>query len=216
VSDQSAKHGSLLVALDEGSNNQIFGDPVGTGALVRFELRDGPCHDNRIEIARGVILNDVTILVRGSHCLFRVETDVRFSGRITLSGRNSRCVIGKDTTVERLAVVAAEGAAVTIGSRCMISYQVEIRTSDAHSIIDTTSGLRINAPADVTIGDHVWLGAHTLIGKGVSIPNDVIVGQGSIVTKSVPQSNCVIAGNPARVIRTGTTWDVDLLPLPRG
>lgn len=35
---------------------------------------------------------------------------------------------------------------------------------------------------------------------GVTIGDEVIVGAGSIVTKDV-QSNCIVAGNPARVIR---------------
>jgi acetyltransferase-like isoleucine patch superfamily enzyme len=36
---------------------------------------------------------------------------------------------------------------------------------------------------------------------GVKIGDEVIVGGGSIVTKDVP-SNCIVAGNPARIIRT--------------
>ena len=42
-----------------------------------------------------------------------------------------------------------------------------------------------------------------MIMPGVTIGNHVYVGGGSVVTKSVPD-HCIVAGNPARIIRTGT------------
>ena len=35
---------------------------------------------------------------------------------------------------------------------------------------------------------------------GVHIGDNVIVGMGAVVTKDVP-NNCIVAGNPARIIR---------------
>lgn len=50
------------------------------------------------------------------------------------------------------------------------------------------------------IGDHVSLGANvTIIGK-VRIGNNVTIGAGSVVVKDIPD-NCIVAGNPARIIR---------------
>lgn len=50
------------------------------------------------------------------------------------------------------------------------------------------------------IGDNVTLGANvTIIGK-VHIGNNVVVGAGSVVVKDVPD-NCIVAGNPAKIIR---------------
>ena len=51
------------------------------------------------------------------------------------------------------------------------------------------------------IGDNVSLGANVTIIGGVHIGNNVIVGAGSVVVKDVPD-NCVVAGNPARVIKS--------------
>lgn len=50
------------------------------------------------------------------------------------------------------------------------------------------------------IGDNVSLGANVTILGGVTIGDNVIVGAGSVVVKDVP-ANCVVAGNPARVIK---------------
>jgi len=48
--------------------------------------------------------------------------------------------------------------------------------------------------------------------KNVSIPENSIVGMGSVVTKSVlPEikQGIVLAGNPARIVKTGINWNVD-------
>ncbi len=51
-----------------------------------------------------------------------------------------------------------------------------------------------------TIGDNVTLGASVTIIGNIKVGNNVIVGAGSVVVKDVPD-NCVVAGNPARIIR---------------
>lgn len=50
------------------------------------------------------------------------------------------------------------------------------------------------------IGKKCFIGANAIIMCGVKVGDEVIVGAGSVVTKDVP-SNCIVAGNPARVIR---------------
>ena len=53
---------------------------------------------------------------------------------------------------------------------------------------------------DTIIGKRCFIGARAIIMPGVSIGNEVIVGAGSVVTKNV-ESNCIVAGNPAKVIK---------------
>lgn len=50
------------------------------------------------------------------------------------------------------------------------------------------------------IGNDVWIGERAIIMAGVTIGNGVIIGAGSVVTKSVPDYS-VVAGNPAKVRR---------------
>lgn len=56
--------------------------------------------------------------------------------------------------------------------------------------------------ADTRIGERCFIGANALIMPGVTIGNETVIGRGSVVTKDVPP-NCIAAGNPARIIRTG-------------
>ena len=53
---------------------------------------------------------------------------------------------------------------------------------------------------DTFIGKNCFIAVGAIILPGVKIGDEVIVGAGSVVTKHVP-SNCVVAGNPAKIIR---------------
>lgn len=54
----------------------------------------------------------------------------------------------------------------------------------------------------ITIGDSCFIGMNSILLPGVELGERTIVGAGSVVTKSFPEGNVVIAGNPARVICT--------------
>lgn len=55
---------------------------------------------------------------------------------------------------------------------------------------------------EVRIGDYSWIGMGVIVLPGVTLGPRTIVGAGSIITKSFPTGYCVIAGNPARLIKT--------------
>lgn len=51
----------------------------------------------------------------------------------------------------------------------------------------------------VTIGDGCWLGARCCILPGVSLPAKTLVAAGAVVTKSITESYCLLAGVPAKI-----------------
>ena len=60
---------------------------------------------------------------------------------------------------------------------------------------------QVHVPAPpIRIGDDCWIGMNAVVLPGVQLGAHVIVAAGAIVTHDFP-SNCVIAGNPARVIQ---------------
>ena len=57
-----------------------------------------------------------------------------------------------------------------------------------------------NKHADTYIGTRCFIGVNTVIMCGIRIGDNCVIGAGAIVTEDVP-SNCILAGNPAKIIR---------------
>lgn len=101
--------------------------------------------------------------------------------------------------------LCAVGADITIGSRTLLGGGVRIYSSNFHSlnymdrrISETDHKNRKCAP--VTIGEDCFIGAGTVILKGVNVGNRTIIAAGSVVTKDIP-ADVIAGGNPCRVIK---------------
>lgn len=90
---------------------------------------------------------------------------------------------------------------ISIGKGVVISERVSIRDSDDHSIVGSDKPMT----QPIVIGDHVWIGMNVTILKGVTIGSGSIVAAGAVVTKDVPD-NTLVAGVPAKVVKTGVSW----------
>ena len=88
-------------------------------------------------------------------------------------------------------------AKITIGKDVHIAANVGIITQN-HNPENPDEHLPAKA---VSIGDHCWIGMNAVILPGVHLGDYTTVGAGSVVTHSFEQGYCVIAGNPAKVIK---------------
>ena len=117
--------------------------------------------------------------------------------------------IGRNISMERFNYILLHnsGNQCVIGDDCMFSGQITIRCGDApHLLFDKETGEYIDISDGVFIGNHVWIGERVYVMKNVTIPDECIVGAGSVVTKRFDRDHCVIAGNPARVVRENVQW----------
>ena len=85
---------------------------------------------------------------------------------------------------------------IHVGDYTQIAPNVGIISSN-HDLYDNSKHIL----GKVIIGKYCWIGMGALIMPGVELGNFTIVGAGSVVTKSFSEGYCIIAGNPARLIK---------------
>jgi acetyltransferase-like isoleucine patch superfamily enzyme len=194
----------------QGKNNKI----ARKGAIlknVNFEICG---NNNSIVIEPEARINSMKFCIYGDNHKVHIgqRCTVANGGTIWMEEQNCCLTIGSRTWISQVDIAVAESnCKVEIGQDCLFAYDIDIRCSDSHSVLDLESNQRINYAEDIRIGNHVWVAAHACILKGVTIHSDSIVAAGSIVTKEVP-SNAIVAGNPARVVKTGVSWDNAKIP----
>lgn len=128
--------------------------------------------------------------------------------RVTLRDCGERVFWGRGSSTGGTASsVKGDGASWLVGDDCMFSWGTYLRPFDMHTIVDLAAGTVINPPRDIVIGPHVWVGQNALILSGVEIGAGTIVGANSVVPGNRLAPMSIYAGQPARVIRSGTTWD---------
>jgi acetyltransferase-like isoleucine patch superfamily enzyme len=86
---------------------------------------------------------------------------------------------------------------IEIGDYTNIGPNVGLISAN-HDLIDNE---RFSVDPPIRIGAFCWIGMGAVVLPGVALGDHTIVGANSVVTRSFPEGFCVIAGNPARIIR---------------
>jgi serine acetyltransferase len=174
------------------------------------------------------MLADIIAYLRGYILSLRVKTNgpIKSFGKTILLNNQGKISIGKRTCIwpdVKIATIKCGdtfsplvqigefgsigdrtqihcGNKVEIGNYVLISWDVNIIEYDYHA-----PGGGQPEPRPIIIEDEVWIGARSIITKGITIGKGSIIGAGSVVTKSVPPYS-LAAGNPARVIKKIHSW----------
>lgn len=167
-----------------------------------------------IQISEGCLLEDTSIYIRGKNnkIVFEENCMVGEECSFWMEGENITIVIGANTTFTYGVHMCAQenDASIVVGKDCMFSNNIILRTSDSHPMYDLHTGKRINSPANVSIGDHVWIAPNTKIMKGAVVGDGTIIGSDTMVSKSIP-ANVLAVGHPAKVVKTDVTWSRESL-----
>ena len=165
--------------------------------------------NNRLNIEENCVLNDVTFYIRGDNHLVIIKSGCRFNDKSEIWIEDSDCslLIEEGSSFESVHLALTEvGSKISIGRDCMFASDIDVRTGDSHSIISQKTGERINRAKDVRIGNHVWVAAHCVLLKGVSIADNSVIATGSVVTRSFGKSGVIIGGNPAVQLKEEINW----------
>jgi len=176
-----------------------FRQPCFVGKGVQFKCR------GRILLGRFVTIHDYTYIdassLRGilieDYCTIGRNNYLRTGN---LSSHHGYFIMKKRSSSNNNCFLGATGG-ITIGENVMIGPNVTIIT-EMHRIQEIERSMRDQGveSAPVVIENDTWIGANSVILGGTVIETGVVVGAGSVVTKSVKEFE-IVAGNPARVIR---------------
>lgn len=149
--------------------------------------------------------------VRGSYpSKIKVDGSMVIGGRVSIAtgamwhvGPNSRVEIG-DRTYFSPHTLLRSTTSVTIGRGCAIAWHVQIIDDNAHPI--AVDGRPTSQTAPIVVGDDVWVGSRVTLLPGTEIADGCVVAAGSVVNKKFDEPHCLIAGLPARVVRSNVRW----------
>ena len=123
-------------------------------------------------------------------CIFNIST----SGSKIIIGNN----VGiSGSSINATTTITVEDN-VLIGSGCLIS------DTDSHPLHWEDRLYNNNdktAKAPITIKKNAFIGARSIILKGVTIGEGAVVGAGSVVSKDIPP-HTIVCGNPAKIVKT--------------
>ncbi len=182
ISNPFAKLSVKLQRIKTGKKCKFFGMPV----IVKNKTASITLGD-RVTVISGFLSNLVGLYQR-SVIVARGKAKIEIGDRVGMSG---------------VTVYAFDS--IKIGSHTIIGANTKIIDSDMHPI---DPEIRLNSPNNrehtkhrpIEIGENVFIGCNALILKGAKIGNNCVVGAGSVVTGTF-EDNCIIAGNPAKVVK---------------
>ena len=176
-----------------GTDNYICLQNVSVGETGKIYISMCGNH-NRILIQNVRVAHSLDIVMGQAHPNLGPITKASFS-------------IGGGSSIEGMRYIAYNSYTIcTIGENCMISFDVTLRNSDAHPILDRETGKVQNWIRGISIGDHCWLGEKASILKNSVIPDHYIIGYNAVVSGNLKESYAAYAGNPARLVKTGINW----------
>lgn len=161
-----------------GKNINIMGKITITGPGV-ITIGDNFC------MTSGAHINPISSNLQGS---FFTEST------------NSKIMIGNNVGMSSTRIWISQQ--LKIGNNVKVGANVLFIDTDCHPIDyktrrNSNSGTK---SAPIIIEDDVWIGAQSVILKGVTIGARTIIGAGSVVTKDIP-ADCIAGGNPCKVTR---------------
>lgn len=118
-----------------------------------------------------------------------------------ISSSGSRIIIGNNVGISGSTINAA--TTITIGDNVMIGSGCLITDTDSHPLhwkdrLEERNEMIMRSP--ITIENDVFIGARSIILKGVTIGKGAVVGAGSVVSKDVPPF-AIVCGNPAKIVK---------------
>lgn len=175
---------------------------------------------NEVSIGHEVIFGRHTYISTGSQKI-RIGEKSKVYGRLIAQGDGEIILeenvqIGPGTTIGAI-------SKVTIKRNALLANDIKVMDNNNHPVNPSDRLIMNSSPLghvyktwkyslsdEIQIGENVWIGQDSRICKGVKIGDGSIVAANSVVTKDVPP-NVIVAGNPARVVKSNIDCEKKLI-----
>jgi acetyltransferase-like isoleucine patch superfamily enzyme len=195
----------FLKKVINGVNNFRFRNKLTIVGKVDFG------YTSNVLLSNGSTKNDIVINNRGRMYATLVS---KFGGKIIFE---ENVKIGYGSIVACITTIR-------IGKGTAIAHNVVIIDNNNHPTHPEDRKIMYNshwdsplrnwnysASAPIVIGENVWVGTGARLHKGITVGNNSIIAANAMVTKNVPP-NCIVAGNPAKVVKEDIQNEPRLIP----
>lgn len=109
---------------------------------------------------------------------------------------DAEIIIGCNNQFNNNLSIVAEHGKIIVGDNCLFGTNVSIINSDFHPISIKDRHSCTQKSKDVVVGNNVFIGSNVSICKGVTIGDNAVIANGSVVFDNV-KANTIVKGNPA-------------------
>lgn len=168
----------------------------------------------KVKYGKGLLLKGVPVIFNKGGAKLEIgdNVTVKSSFLSNLIGLYSRTIIVTRTSEARIKIgnnVGISGATIyarkgiDIGDNTLVGGNVKILDNDFHPIDAEARNADIKekiCAKPIKIGKNCFIGCNSIILKGTVLGDNCVVGAGAVVSGKF-EDNCVIAGNPAKIVK---------------
>jgi len=152
-----------------------------------------------------------SLLVGGDRAIVFLDRQCVLTAGDIYCGADSQIVLHGPVVATREAVLdARNGGSILVQGDQLWAAGVYVATDDMHRLADRRTGERLNPfGAHIWIGRHVWLCRDAVVTGHAEVGDGAVVAMRSVVRGQKVPSHAVVAGVPARTVRTDVEWSHD-------
>ena len=116
-----------------------------------------------------------------------------------------KLTFGKNVSLNRNCCINCEYE-ITFGDNVLFGWNINVRDTDGHSIT-SENGEKSILQKKVLLGNNIWVCSYCDLLKGCEIGDNSVVAWRSLVLKKFTNTNILIGGSPAKIIKENITWE---------
>lgn len=194
-------------------NALYFADGAWLPPHVLADLIVFPVHD--VLLVVGSPMEWIgSLLVGGDRATVFLDQQCVLTAGDIYCGADSQIVLHGPVVATREAVVdARNGGSIVAHGDQLWAANVYVATDDMHRLADRSTGARLNPfGAHIRLGRHVWLCRDAVVTGHVDVGDGAVVAMRAVVRGQKVPPHAVVAGVPARILRTDVEWSHDDVP----